>query len=136
MTGNVDGWYVRRTAEMLLFAVVMFIGSWRNASSFASTLPLVVTAIFTYGLWLLYIPLSGLTWLFGWRSDFHAKAMTDSLLFFAHGWAAISVMYNGPWLITRPLDLGNSLIVGWLAVGVMHLILLPLSTFRARCRRV
>jgi hypothetical protein len=136
MTGKVDGWYVRRTAEMLLFAVVVFIDSWRNAENFVSTLPLVAIAIFTYGVWLLYVPLSGLTWLFGWRRNFHAKALTDSLLFFAHGWAAISLMYNGPWLITRPLDLGNSLIVGWLAVGGLHLILLTLSIFRARRRRV
>jgi hypothetical protein len=136
MMGKVGSWYVRRTAEAAVFAAVVSIDSWRNDDSFASILRFVAVAIATYGLTLLYVPLSGLTWRFAWRGATHPKALTDSILFFVHGWVAISILYNGPWLIARPLDLENSLIVGWLAVGGLHLTLLALTVCGARRRRI
>ena len=89
----------------------------------------------TYGLALLYLPISGLTWIFVWKGNSYARALTDSVLFIVHGWVAMSVMYNGPWLIARPLDLGNSLIQGWIAVGGAHLLLLTFDIYGARYRR-
>ncbi|WP_419321303.1 hypothetical protein ACN2C7_09675 [Caulobacter sp. ErkDOM-E] len=136
MTGTVGSWYVRRTAEAAVFAVVVSIDSWPNDDSLASTLRFVAVSMATYGLALLYLPLSGLIWLFAWRGATHNKALTDSILFFVHGWVAISILYNGPWLIARPLDLENSLIVGWLAVGGLHLTLLALTVCGARRRRI
>lgn len=132
MMSKLGNWYVRRAAEISVFGVALLVRSLPDAN--IATLPFMAAALAVYGLALLYFPVSALTWLLASRWNPAVKLLTDSLAFFVHGWIAMSVMHNGPWLIARPLDLQNPANVGWVAVGALHLLLVLLSIYGGQQR--
>lgn len=120
--------------EIMIFTVAVVLSASDRPSweAFGNALILTFVAAATYGLALLYLPLSLLGWLGVRRLAPKAEGVADSSLFLVHGWIAMSIMHNGPWLLARPLPLENPLIVAWLAVSCLHLGLLAARSLRAR----
>jgi hypothetical protein len=126
-------WALRRLVEFLvaLPASITLIVAQYGSDQFVSAVQLSFAFLLTYAGPPLYAPLSLLVWMSSavigrqrWREAF------DSLFFLVHGYGAMCVMYNGLWIIDRPIDPSNSMVVLWLGAAGVHATLLVLETGR------
>lgn len=124
-------WALRRLVEFLVafLASIALIVVKYGSDQFVSAIQLSFAFLLTYAGPLLYAPLSLLVWISSaamgggrWRETF------DSLFFLVHGYGAMCVMYNGLWIIDRPIDPSNSMVVLWLGAAGVHAALLAIDT--------
>lgn len=122
---------MRRLVEFLVafLASTTLIVVQYGSDQFASAAQLSFAFLITYAGPLLYAPLSLLAWIFSAAMGGQRCQETfDSLFFLVHGYAAMCVMYNGLWIIDRPIDPSNSMVVVWLAAAGVHAALLAIET--------
>ena len=117
-------WCLWRLIEAIVFTMIFFALVIREQGEAANLLDIMRYAaviIGVYAVVLLYVPLSALLWFFLPKSmSLRTRLNLSSILFVVHGYAALSLMYNGMLGISRVIDFSNSAEISWLGVAVLH----------------
>jgi len=118
------GWIYRRIAESITFCLVALIASKIiAAANIEAAFQTVVISLFAYAIALMYLPLSAFLWSVSTKMPRTNSAyIADTLFFFVHGYVAMSIMHNGLWIVSRPIDWSNELVLGWIGVAVLHIL--------------
>ncbi|MFZ4768266.1 MAG: hypothetical protein ACOYMN_25245 [Roseimicrobium sp.] len=122
-------WGVKRLTEFTVFCLVAAI-AWTasQGDQLETAIRAIAWSAFAYGVVLLYLPLSALVWVVAApRLPKQRLPWLDAVVFIVHGYAAMSIMNNGVWILQRPINWQNPLIVGWFGALSLHVVFLGAS---------
>ncbi len=125
-------WGVRRVIELVTFVgTLLVVNRFKHGSVIDETeIKGVIAVVLTYSMLMLYVPISAVANFTASRFlSRDGSGVFDSVIFLSHGYVAMSVLNNGPLGISRHVDLDNLYVVSWLAVVLLHVVLIAKGIF-------